>query len=185
MWPRRLPTRHREMVYGRRKPAPLLRRVFAHATVGGLLSRRTRHLRIRMAGLCYDTSHVEAVTFPVAVPDKPPRALSSDFIRKHFRIHHFSGGVCGTFSLYRHVSRKKVRCNRCEAADTERPARHPPRGRPRSRGGVGEPREKVATMPERHAWGRDRLLRRERGATRWGLVMGGTLAAPLDTTRGM
>ena len=48
-----------------------------------------RHLRIRMAELCYDTQHVEAVTFPVDVPDKTPRALSSDFIRKNFRINHF------------------------------------------------------------------------------------------------
>jgi hypothetical protein len=46
-------------------------------------------LRIRMAGLCYDTLHVEAMPFPVDVPDKTPRALSSDFIRKNFRINHF------------------------------------------------------------------------------------------------
>ena len=32
-------------------------------------------------------------------------------------------------------------------------------------------------------WGRDRLRRRERGATRWGLVMGGTIAESMDKVR--
>ena len=41
----------------------------------GLLSSLKRHLRIRMAELCYDTQHVEAVTFPVDVPDKNPSRL--------------------------------------------------------------------------------------------------------------
>ena len=39
-------------------------------------------LRIRMAGLCYDTQHVEAMTFPVAMPDKTPCALSEDFYQE-------------------------------------------------------------------------------------------------------
>ena len=68
------------------KPPELLPR--QHGTVCGLLSSLKRPLRIRMAELCYDTQHVEAVTFPVDVPDKTPRALSSDFIRKNFRINH-------------------------------------------------------------------------------------------------
>jgi len=34
------------------------------------------HLRIRMAGLCYDTPSGEAMPFPVAMPDKTPCALS-------------------------------------------------------------------------------------------------------------
>jgi hypothetical protein len=29
------------------------------------------HLRIRIARLCYDTQHVEAMTFPVDIPVKP------------------------------------------------------------------------------------------------------------------
>jgi hypothetical protein len=33
-------------------------------------------LRVCMAGLCYDTQHVEAMRFPVAMPDKTPWALS-------------------------------------------------------------------------------------------------------------
>ena len=43
-------------------------------------------LRIRMAGLCYDTQHVEAMTFPVAMPDKTPCALSEDFYQENFRV---------------------------------------------------------------------------------------------------
>jgi hypothetical protein len=35
-----------------------------------------------MAGLCYDTQHVEAMTFPVAMPDKTPCALSEDFYQE-------------------------------------------------------------------------------------------------------
>ena len=34
------------------------------------------HLRIRMAGLCYDTPSGEAMPFPVDIPDKTPCALS-------------------------------------------------------------------------------------------------------------
>ena len=37
------------------------------------------YLHIPMAGLCYDTQHVEAMPFPVAMPDTLPCALSSDF----------------------------------------------------------------------------------------------------------
>ena len=32
-------------------------------------------------------------------------------------------------------------------------------------------------------WGRDRLRRRERGATRWGLVMGGPIAESMNKVR--
>ena len=32
-------------------------------------------LRVRMAGLCYDTPSGEAMPFPVDTPDKPPCAL--------------------------------------------------------------------------------------------------------------
>src|SRR5678815_3952216 len=39
-------------------------------------------LRIRMAGLCYDTPPVEAPPFPIAMPDKPPRALSEDLYQE-------------------------------------------------------------------------------------------------------
>ena len=39
-------------------------------------------LRIRMAGLWYDTQHVEAMPFPVAMPDKTPCALSEDFYQE-------------------------------------------------------------------------------------------------------
>jgi hypothetical protein len=119
-----------------RKSAPLREAAFQHETFCSLLSSLKRHLRIRMAELCYDTQHVEAVTFPVGVPDKTPRTLSSDFIRKNFRINHLLRGICGTVSLYRHFSRKKSGVNRCSAADTDRAARHPTSGRPRSRGGV-------------------------------------------------
>jgi hypothetical protein len=37
------------------------------------------YLRIRIAGLCYDTQHVEAMLLPVDIPDKTPCALSEDF----------------------------------------------------------------------------------------------------------
>jgi hypothetical protein len=40
------------------------------------------YLRICMAGLCYDTQPVEAMTFPVAMPDKTPCALSEDFYQE-------------------------------------------------------------------------------------------------------
>jgi hypothetical protein len=33
-------------------------------------------LRVRMVGLCYDTQHVEAIPFPVAMRDKTLWALS-------------------------------------------------------------------------------------------------------------
>jgi hypothetical protein len=62
-----------------------------------------------MAGLCYDTQQVETVTIPVDMPDKTPCALPHDFIRKNFLINPLEGGLCGTFSIYRHFSRKKVR----------------------------------------------------------------------------
>jgi hypothetical protein len=39
-------------------------------------------LRVRMAGLCYDTQPVEAMPFPVAMLDKTPWALSSDFYQE-------------------------------------------------------------------------------------------------------
>ena len=39
-------------------------------------------LRIRMAGLCYDTQPVEAMPFPVPMPDKTPWALSDDFYQE-------------------------------------------------------------------------------------------------------
>ena len=35
-----------------------------------------RYLRIRMAGLCYDTPPVEAMPFPVHIPEQTPYALS-------------------------------------------------------------------------------------------------------------
>jgi hypothetical protein len=35
-----------------------------------------------MAGLWYDTQPVEAMPFPVAIPDKTPWALSSDFYQE-------------------------------------------------------------------------------------------------------
>jgi hypothetical protein len=35
-----------------------------------------------MAGLCYDTQPVEAMPFPIDIPDKPPRALSEDFYQE-------------------------------------------------------------------------------------------------------
>jgi hypothetical protein len=57
-----------------------------------------------MAGLCYATQQVKAVTIPVDIPDKTPCALPHDFIRKNFRINPFEGGSCGTFSIYRHIS---------------------------------------------------------------------------------
>jgi hypothetical protein len=40
------------------------------------------YLRIRMAGLCYDTPPVEAMPFPIAMPDNPPRALSEDLYQE-------------------------------------------------------------------------------------------------------
>ena len=40
------------------------------------------YLRVRTAGLCYDTPSVEAVPFPVAMPDKTPCALSEDFYQE-------------------------------------------------------------------------------------------------------
>jgi hypothetical protein len=33
-------------------------------------------------GLCYDTQRVEAMPFPVAMPDKTPWALSSDLYQE-------------------------------------------------------------------------------------------------------
>ena len=35
-----------------------------------------RYLSVPTAGLCYDTQPVEAMPFPVAMPDKTPWALS-------------------------------------------------------------------------------------------------------------
>ena len=37
---------------------------------------------MRRAGLCYDTQPVEAMPFPIDIPDKPPRALSEDFYQE-------------------------------------------------------------------------------------------------------
>jgi hypothetical protein len=38
------------------------------------------------------------------------------FIRKNFRINPLQRGLGGKFAFYRHLSRKKVRLNRCSAA---------------------------------------------------------------------
>jgi hypothetical protein len=35
-----------------------------------------------LAGLCYDTTSVEVVLFPVDTPDKTPYALSEDFYQE-------------------------------------------------------------------------------------------------------
>ena len=35
-----------------------------------------RYLSVPTAGLCYDTPPVEAMPFPIDIPDKTPRALS-------------------------------------------------------------------------------------------------------------
>ena len=35
-----------------------------------------RYLSVPTAGLCYDTPSVEAMPFPIDIPDKTPRALS-------------------------------------------------------------------------------------------------------------
>jgi hypothetical protein len=74
------------------------------------------HLRIRMAGLCYDKHHVWALTVAVTIPHKLLCVLRGGFIRKNFRINPLQGGLVGKFAFYRHLSRKKVRLNRCSAA---------------------------------------------------------------------
>jgi hypothetical protein len=39
--------------------------------------------------------------------------LRGGFIRKNFRINPLQRGLVGKFAFYRHLSRKKVRLNRC------------------------------------------------------------------------
>jgi hypothetical protein len=51
-----------------------------------------------MAGLCYDTQPVEAMPFPIDIPDKPPRALSEDFYQEKLPskplVERFSRKIC-------------------------------------------------------------------------------------------
>ena len=58
------------------------------------------YLRIRMAGLCYDTPSVETGLFPVATPDKIPYALSEDFYQEKLPLKRLLGfnGVRDAFS---------------------------------------------------------------------------------------
>jgi hypothetical protein len=42
--------------------------------------------------------------------------LRAGFIRKNFRINPLQRGFVGKCAFYRHLSRKKVRLNRCWAA---------------------------------------------------------------------
>src|SRR2546427_606555 len=78
-----------------------------------LLSRHRQHAPRPSGGLCYDKHHVRAVTVAVALPDKLPCVLRGGFIRKNFRINPLQRGFVGKCAFYRHLSRKKVRLNRC------------------------------------------------------------------------
>jgi hypothetical protein len=53
------------------------------------------------------------VTVAVAIPDKLPCVLRGGFIRKNFRINPLQRSLVGKITFYRHLSRKKVRLNRC------------------------------------------------------------------------
>src|SRR5439155_11439990 len=47
---------------------------------------------------------------------KPLGPCRTTFIRKNFRINPLQRGLVGKFAFYRHLSRTKVRLNRCSAA---------------------------------------------------------------------
>ena len=80
------------------------------------LSSHKQHPPHPSGRLCYDKHHVWAVTVAVTIPHKLPCGLMGGFIRKNFRINPLQGSLVGKFAFYRHLSRKKVRLNRCSAA---------------------------------------------------------------------
>ena len=100
-----------------RKPALLLRGIFRAETFGFQLSSHKQPPPHSSGGLCYDKHHGWAVTVTGSIPDKLPCVLRGGFIRKNFRINPLQGGFVGKFAFYRHLSRKKVRLNRCSAAE--------------------------------------------------------------------
>jgi hypothetical protein len=57
-----------------------------------------------MAGLCYDTPPVEALPFPIAMPDKPPRALSEDLYQEKLPYkpltERFRGKILPSIGIY-------------------------------------------------------------------------------------
>jgi hypothetical protein len=79
---------------------------------GGLLSSHKQYPPRPSGGLCYDKHHVWTVTVTVTIPDKLLCVLRGG-IRKNFRINPLQRGFVEKFSIYRHLSREKVRLNRC------------------------------------------------------------------------
>jgi len=112
-------------------------------------------------GLCYDTHHVWAVTVTVTIPDKLLCVLRGGFIRKNFRINPLQRGLEGNFAFYRHLSRKKVRLNRCSVARAADGGRS---GVPTSDGGAGRRAGRALRPSLSRGWG---SAGRPGGGARW------------------